>query len=58
MLPPFLLLLWFDFLHHWPVGLGLLFAILADQVKLESLAKSVFHAHGLSFVGGVVWKFM
>ncbi|MDI9421322.1 MAG: sugar ABC transporter permease [Bacillota bacterium] len=53
-------LLWLIFFTAGTVGLGLLFAILADRVKHESLAKSViFMPMAISFVGaGVVWKFM
>lgn len=53
-------LLWLVFFTAGTVGLGLLFAILADRVKFESLAKSViFMPMAISFVGaGVVWKFM
>lgn len=53
-------LLWLIFFTSGTVGLGLLFAILVDRVKHESLAKSViFMPMAISFVGaGVVWKFM
>lgn len=53
-------LLWLIFFTAGTVGLGLLFSILADRVKHESLAKSViFMPMAISFVGaGVVWKFM
>lgn len=53
-------LLWLVFFTAGTVGLGLLFAILADRVRYESLVKSViFMPMAVSFVGaGVVWKFM
>src|SRR5690554_2640348 len=53
-------LLWLVFFTAGTVGLGLLFAILADKVKFEGLVKSViFMPMAVSFVGaGVVWKFM
>lgn len=53
-------LLWLIFFTAGTVGLGLLFAILVDKVKYESLAKSIiFMPMAISFVGaGVVWKFM
>ena len=42
------------------VGLGLIFAVLADRIKHEALAKSViFMPMAISFVGaGVIWRFM
>lgn len=42
------------------VVIGLLFAVLADRVKYESLAKSIiFMPMAISFVGaGVIWKFI
>lgn len=53
-------LLWLVFFTVGTVGLGLVFAILADRVKYERLAKSIiFMPMAISFVGaGVVWKFM
>ena len=53
-------LLWLIFFTAGTVGLGLLFAILVDRVKYESMAKSIiFMPMAVSFVGaGVVWKFM
>lgn len=53
-------LLWLVFFTAGTVGLGLLFAILVDRVKYESVAKSIiFMPMAISFVGaGVVWKFM
>ncbi len=53
-------LLWLVFFTVGTVGLGLLFAILVDRVKYESMAKSIiFMPMAISFVGaGVVWKFM
>lgn len=42
------------------VGVGLGFAVLADRVKYEALAKAIiFMPMAISFVGaGVIWKFM
>lgn len=42
------------------VGIGLAFAVLADRVKYEALAKAViFMPMAISFVGaGVIWKFV
>src|SRR5512138_744610 len=42
------------------VSIGLLFAVLADRVKYEGLAKAIlFMPMAISFVGaGVIWKFM
>jgi alpha-glucoside transport system permease protein len=42
------------------VGIGLAFAVLADRVKYEPLAKAiVFMPMAISFVGaGVIWKFV
>jgi alpha-glucoside transport system permease protein len=42
------------------VGIGLLFAVLADRIRYESLAKSIiFMPMAISFVGaGVIWRFM
>jgi alpha-glucoside transport system permease protein len=42
------------------VGIGLLFAVLADRVKYEALSKAIiFMPMAISFVGaGVIWKFM
>ncbi|MFP4662140.1 MAG: carbohydrate ABC transporter permease [Halanaerobiales bacterium] len=53
-------LLWLIFFTALTVGLGLLFAILADRVKYEQIAKSIiFMPMAISFVGaGVVWKFI
>jgi len=53
-------LLWVIFFTIGTVGMGLIFAVLVDRVKYESLAKSViFMPMAVSFVGaGVVWKFM
>lgn len=53
-------LLWLVFFTAGTVGLGLLFAILVDRVRFESIAKSViFMPMAISFVGaGVVWKFI
>jgi len=42
------------------LGIGLMFAVLADRVKYEALAKSlIFMPMAISFVGaGVIWKFV
>ena len=42
------------------VGVGLMFAVLADRVKYEALAKAIiFMPMAISFVGaGVIWKFV
>lgn len=42
------------------VGLGLMFAVLADRVKYEALAKAIiFMPMAVSFVGaGIIWKFV
>ena len=42
------------------VGLGLVFAVLADRVRYESVIKAlIFMPMAISFVGaGVIWKFM
>jgi alpha-glucoside transport system permease protein len=42
------------------VGLGLVFAVLVDRIKMESIAKSIiFMPMAISFVGaGVIWKFV
>lgn len=53
-------LLWLIVFTAGTVGLGLLFAILADRVRYESVVKSIiFMPMAVSFVGaGVVWKFI
>lgn len=53
-------LMWLVFFTAGTVGLGLAFAIMADKVKYEKIAKSIiFMPMAVSFVGaGVVWKFM
>ena len=53
-------LMWLIFFTIGTVGLGLLFAILADKVKYEKFAKTIiFMPMAISFVGaGVVWKFI
>lgn len=51
---------WILFMVSGTVVVGLLFAVLADRVKYESLAKSfIFAPMAISFVGaGVIWGFM
>ena len=51
---------WILLMVSGTVGIGLLFAVLADRVKYESLAKSIiFMPMAISFVGaGVIWRFM
>jgi alpha-glucoside transport system permease protein len=53
-------LLWLVFFTTFTLALGLVFAVLADKVKYESLAKSlVFLPQAISFVGaGVIWRFI
>lgn len=53
-------LIWLIFFTAGTVGLGLAFAILADKVKYEKIAKSIiFMPMAISFVGaGVIWKFV
>jgi alpha-glucoside transport system permease protein len=43
-----------------PPAIGLLFAILADRVRYESLAKSIiFMPMAISFIGaGIIWRFV
>jgi len=42
------------------VGIGLLFAVLADRVKYEALSKAIiFMTMAISFVGaGIIWRFV
>lgn len=51
---------WMVLMVAGTVIVGLLFAVLADRVKYESLAKSlIFMPMAISFVGaGVIWKFV
>ncbi|MEM5775814.1 MAG: sugar ABC transporter permease, partial [Anaerolineaceae bacterium] len=51
---------WIVLMVSGTVGIGLLFAVLADRVKYEALAKSlIFMPMAISFVGaGVIWKFV
>ena len=51
---------WMFLMVAGTVVIGLLFAVLADRVKYESLAKSlIFMPMAISFVGaGVIWKFV
>ena len=51
-------LLWLVFLTVFTVGFGLLFAVLFDRVRYESLAKGIiFIPMAISFVAaGVIWK--
>ncbi len=52
--------LWLILMVPGTVAVGLLFALLADRVKYESLAKSiVFMPMAISFIGaGVIWRFI
>lgn len=54
------MLKWLVVMVSCTVGLGLIFAVLADRIKHEALAKSIiFMPMAISFVGaGVIWKFM
>jgi len=51
---------WIVLMVSGTVGLGLAFAVLADRVKYEALAKAIiFMPMAVSFVGaGIVWKFV
>jgi alpha-glucoside transport system permease protein len=51
---------WIVLMVSGTVGLGLAFAVLADRVKYEALAKSIiFMPMAVSFVGaGIIWKFV
>lgn len=51
---------WIIFMVTGTVGLGLAFAMLADRVRYEALAKAIiFMPMAISFVGaGVIWKFV
>ena len=52
--------LWLVLMVPGTVAVGLLFALLADRVRYESLAKSiVFMPMAISFIGaGVIWRFV
>lgn len=51
---------WIIFMVTVTVAIGLAFAVLADRVKYEALAKAIiFMPMAISFVGaGVIWKFV
>lgn len=51
---------WIVLMVSGTVGLGLVFAVLADRVKYEALAKAIiFMPMAVSFVGaGIIWKFV
>src|SRR5512142_3392285 len=51
---------WIIVMVSGTVGIGLAFAMLADRIKYEALAKAViFMPMAISFVGaGVIWKFV
>lgn len=51
---------WIILMTMGTVGIGLAYAVLADRVKYEALAKAViFMPMAISFVGaGVIWKFV
>lgn len=51
---------WIVLMTAGTVGVGLAFAVLADKVKYEALAKSIlFMPMAISFVGaGIIWKFV
>jgi alpha-glucoside transport system permease protein len=51
---------WIVLMTAGTVGVGLAFAVLADRVKYEPLAKAIlFMPMAISFVGaGVIWKFV
>jgi alpha-glucoside transport system permease protein len=51
---------WIVFMVSGTVAIGLAFAVLADRVRYESLAKAIiFMPMAISFVGaGVIWGFM
>lgn len=52
--------LWLLLMVPGTVAVGLLFAVLADRVKYESLAKSIiFMPMAISFIGaGIIWRFV
>ncbi len=51
---------WIVFMTAGTVGIGLVFAVLADRVRYEKYAKAIiFMPMAISFVGaGVIWKFV
>src|SRR5512141_132407 len=51
---------WIFLMTAGTVGIGLAFAVLADRVKYEALAKAIiFMLIAISFVGaGIIWKFV
>ncbi len=51
---------WMILMTAGTVGIGLAFAVLADRVKYEALAKAIiFMPMAISFVGaGIIWKFV
>ncbi|MFT3893934.1 MAG: sugar ABC transporter permease [Anaerolineales bacterium] len=51
---------WIIFMTAGTVGIGLGYAVLADRVKYEPLAKAIlFMPMAISFVGaGIIWKFV
>lgn len=51
---------WIFLMTAGTVGIGLAFAVLADRVKYEALAKAIiFMPMAISFVGaGIIWKFV
>ncbi|HCR72451.1 MAG TPA: ABC transporter [Anaerolineae bacterium] len=51
---------WIVLMVSGTVGLGLAFAVLADRIKYEALAKAIiFMPMAVSFVGaGIIWKFV
>jgi alpha-glucoside transport system permease protein len=51
---------WMIFMTAGTVAIGLAFAVLADRVKYEPLAKAIiFMPMAISFVGaGIIWKFV
>lgn len=51
---------WMILMVSGTVGIGLAFAVLADRVRYEALAKAlIFMPMAISFVGaGVIWKFV
>ena len=51
---------WIIFMTAGTVSIGLAFAVLADRIKYEALAKAViFMPMAISFVGaGIIWKFV
>lgn len=51
---------WIIFMTLGTVSIGLAFAVLADRVKYEALAKAIiFMPMAISFVGaGIIWKFV